>query len=125
MVRSEQNINVRSSADSEINISGTSGRAVFVGAQSKRARNLKRLSAVILAAVCTLWGYDYLKGFVVADSFFERSKVRTALVQRGDYERSMSVEGNVVASFRPRLYAQNTGVVYLNVKEGDIVRKDQ
>lgn len=114
-----------SSVQTESKISDTSGQDVYVGSQSNRARNIKLLSAVILVVALTLLGYDYLKGFIVADNFFERSKLRTAIVQRGDYERSISVEGNVVATFRPTLYAQDTGEVYLKVQEGDIVQKDQ
>jgi len=106
-------------------ISDTSGQDIFVGHESKRARNIKLAVGAISVFALSLLGFNYLKGFVVADNFFERSKLRTAVVERGDYERSISVEGNVVATFRPTLYAQDTGEVYLKVQEGDIVQKGQ
>jgi HlyD family secretion protein len=125
ITRLKQDIEPVNSTILENKISDTSGQDVFVGSRSNRARNIKRLLAVVFIVALTLLGYDYLKGFIVADNFFERSKLRTAIVERGDYERSISVEGNVVAAFRPTLYAQDTGEVYLKVQEGDIVRKDQ
>jgi HlyD family secretion protein len=125
IARLKQDIEPVNSTILENKISDTSGQDVFVGSRSNRARNIKRLLAVVFIVALTLLGYDYLKGFIVADNFFERSKLRTAIVERGDYERSISVEGNVVAAFRPTLYAQDTGEVYLKVQEGDIVRKDQ
>lgn len=47
--------------------------------------------------------------------------MRTAEVELGDFERSISVEGNVVATFSPTLYAQDSGDIYLHVDEGDTV----
>ena len=117
--------NVSSMEFSENKISDTSGQDIFVGKKSNRGRNIALLVGTISVIALLLLGYDYLKGFVVADNFFERSKLRTAIVERGAYERSISVEGNVVATFRPTLYAQDTGEVYLQVQEGDIVLKDQ
>ncbi|MCG8435592.1 MAG: HlyD family efflux transporter periplasmic adaptor subunit, partial [Gammaproteobacteria bacterium] len=71
----------------------------------------------VLAVLAVIYVYDFL----IADDFFERAKVRTAVVERGRFERNISVEGNVVATFNPTLYAQDTGVVTLTVEEGTTV----
>ena len=108
---------------SEIKIAGTGGQDVYVGSPSHTKRNLVWLGATISVLLSGYFLYSYLQGYVAADSFFERSKVRTAVVTRGNFERGISVEGNVVATFSPTLYAQDTGDVFLHVDEGDKVLK--
>ena len=108
---------------SEVKIEGTGGQDVFVGAPSRKKRNvvIGVVAAVVLLAAYPL--FSYLRGYVSADSFFERSKLRSAVVSRGDFQRTISVEGNVVATFSPTLYAQDEGDVFLHVEEGDNVEQ--
>jgi HlyD family secretion protein len=110
---------------SEQKIDGTAGQDVFVGKDSNKWRYLVLIAALLIGIPVTYFLYDYLIRFVEADNFFERSKMRTATVTRGDYERSVSIEGNVVATFNPKLYAQDAGEVFLKVDEGDIVSKGE
>ncbi|MBO6655865.1 MAG: HlyD family efflux transporter periplasmic adaptor subunit [Pseudomonadales bacterium] len=103
-------------------IEGTAGQDVYVGTPPSRSRNLK---IVVFGLLLGLLGWlfaTYLYGFFVADDYFESAKVRSADVQRGDFERAISVEGNVVATFNPMLYAQDSGVIALHVDEGSSVK---
>jgi len=98
---------------------------VYVGKGSNKMRILVGAVIVLVVGVITYVSYSLLSGFLVADNYFDRSKMRTATVVRGDYERSISVEGNVIATFNPMLYAQNVGEIFLHVEEGDEVQKNQ
>ncbi len=109
----------------ETKIDGTSGQDVFVGKASLKSHYWIGASSFLAATLIVYLTYSQLSGFIVADNFFERSKMRTAVVNRGDFERSISVEGNVVATFNPTLYAQDLGEVFLKVDEGDSVVKGQ
>ena len=48
-------------------------------------------------------------------------RVRTAVVQRGDLVRDVSVQGRVVAAVSPTLYASASGTITLNVEAGEQV----
>lgn len=103
-------------------IEGTAGQDVYVGAPPSRSRNLKIVVFGLLFGLLSWLFATYFYGFFVADDFFESAKVRSADVQRGDFERAISVEGNVVATFNPMLYAQDSGVIALHVDEGSSVK---
>ena len=114
-----------SDMSSELKISGTSGQDVYVGRPDNR-RRYAVFAMIAIAGIVGAWFlYRYIHGYVSADTFFERSKVRTAVVTRGNFERTISVEGNVVATFSPTLFAQDTGQVHLVVEAGDKVTKGQ
>jgi HlyD family secretion protein len=109
----------------QFHIDGTSGQDVYVGKASNKKRYLVGAGILLLVTVVAYFSHSLLSGFLIADNFYERNKMRTATVVRGDYERSISVEGNVVATFNPMLYAQAVGEIFLLVEEGDVVVKDQ
>ena len=48
-------------------------------------------------------------------------RIRTAVVQRGDLVRDVSVQGRVVAAVSPTLYATAPGAITLNVEAGEQV----
>ena len=52
-------------------------------------------------------------------------RVRTAVVQRGDLVRDVSVQGRVVAAVSPTLYASASGTITLNVEAGEQVEAGQ
>ena len=112
-------------SDSNIKIDGTVGQDVFVGRSSNTGRHALIASVTLVGLVCLMFAGFHVRGFLIADDFFESAKVRTAAVTQGAFERSISVEGNVVATFSPTLYAQDVGVVSLHVVEGENVAKDQ
>ena len=107
----------------DIKIDGTAGQDVFVGTAPNRKRTILISAIVTIGIALSVFAASYIYDFLIADDFFESSRVRTAIVERGRFERSISVEGNVVATFNPTLYAQDLGVVSLNVGEGDEVRE--
>jgi len=116
---------VNNTGTDEFHIDGTSGQDVYVGKASSKKRNLVGAGILLVFAVIAYFTYSLLSGFLVADNYFERNKVRTAPVVQGDYERSISVEGNVVATFNPMLYAQAVGEISLHTEEGDVVANNQ
>ncbi len=83
------------------------------------------IGIALVASLVTIFVSVYLYDFFVAEDFFESSKVRTAVAEEGRFERSISVEGKVVATFNPTFYAKDLGVISLNVDEGDEVDADQ
>ena len=52
-------------------------------------------------------------------------RVRTAVVQRGDLVRDVSVQGRVVAAVSPTLYASASGTITLDVEAGERVEAGQ
>ena len=52
-------------------------------------------------------------------------RVRTAVVQRGDLLRDVSVQGRVVAAVSPTLYASASGTITLDVEAGERVEAGQ
>ena len=109
----------------DIKIDGTAGQDVFVGTVPNHKRTILISAIVTIGIALSVFVASYIYDFLIADDFFESSRVRTAIVERGRFERSISVEGNVVATFNPTLYAQDLGVVSLNVGEGDEVREGE
>ena len=84
------------------------------------------ISIAALAAVACLYTvYQFTYAFLSADTYFNRAKLRTAVVQAGRFERNVPVEGEVVSTRNATLYAEATGHVSLRVKEGEAVSKGQ
>ena len=55
----------------------------------------------------------------------DRSRVSIATVERGNFIRDISADGQVVAAVSPTLYANALGTVTLKVHAGDTVSKGQ
>lgn len=109
----------------DLKIDGTGGQDVFVGPQGNRRRNFVVAGLGVGVLVLAGFSFTFVSDFLRADDYFELAKVRTAAVKQGRFERSISVEGNVVATFNPTLYAQDMGVVTLLVEEGTTVSRDE
>ncbi|WP_102794941.1 efflux RND transporter periplasmic adaptor subunit [Bowmanella denitrificans] len=60
-----------------------------------------------------------------ADMTVARERVRFAVVEQGDMQRDISVQGRIVASNSPTLYARSGGIVSLYIKAGDSVEQGQ
>jgi HlyD family secretion protein len=56
---------------------------------------------------------------------FDLNRLRLAVVQRGDLERDLSVQGRVVAAFHPTTFSPATGTVTLHVRAGEVVEQGQ
>ncbi|MCB1044139.1 MAG: efflux RND transporter periplasmic adaptor subunit [Acidobacteria bacterium] len=77
---------------------------------------------IIIALVATV-GLNF-KSWFAAERSFERARIRTATVTRGDLTRELAVEGRIVASSYPTLYATAGGTIKLHVRSGDQVERD-
>lgn len=74
--------------------------------------------------VALLFIYNF-GAWVQADKTISKDRLRIATVKKGTFERSISVQGKVVASIRPTIYSLSDGVARLKVQSGDTVKKDQ
>lgn len=75
------------------------------------------LLAGLLVSVLATW--------ISAEASVSADRIRTAVVERGDLVRDLSVQGRVVAAVSPTLYSPATGTVTLEVTPGDTVSKGQ
>jgi HlyD family secretion protein len=79
-------------------------------------------------AVLALLGYlasSVLSTWLSAEASVAAERIRTAVVNRGDLVRDLSVQGRVVAAVSPTLYSPATGTVTLQVLPGDTVEIGQ
>lgn len=60
-----------------------------------------------------------------SDLTVSRDALRLAMVQRGDLQRDLAVDGTVIASNSPGIYAPTSGIIKLDIKSGDSVDLDQ
>jgi len=92
-------------------------------------RNNRRwLTWVIPGAGALVLGFflfSALTTWLSAEASVPLDRIRTALVERGDLVRDLSVQGRVVAAVSPTLYSPATGTVTLDVLPGDSVSEGQ
>lgn len=81
------------------------------------------LGAIVL--VLGAFMISILSTWLSAEASISSTRIRTAVVQRGDLVRDISVQGRVVAAVSPTLYSPATGTVTLQVLPGDTVTRDQ
>ncbi len=90
---------------------------------SRRAMILAGVSVLFLLCIALLW--PSLRRWSSAEESIDLSRLRLATVARGDLERDVAAEGRVVAANHPRLFSPAQGIVGLEVKAGESVRKGQ
>ena len=83
---------------------------------------LTGVAAVVTAGVLLA---PRLSKWTQASQSFEKSRLRFAVVERGSLVQDISVEGRIVASSYPTIYAPAQGTVTLEVKAGDPVIRGQ
>lgn len=66
-----------------------------------------------------------LSSLFSSDMTVNQDRLRFAIVEKGNLQRDVSVQGRVVASNSPTLYARSSGIVSLTVKAGDRVEQGQ
>jgi len=66
-----------------------------------------------------------LSSLFSADMTVNQDRLRFAVVERGNLQRDVSVQGRIVASNSPTLFARSGGIVSLTVKAGDKVEQGQ
>jgi HlyD family secretion protein len=77
------------------------------------------VAALLIALIVVLMRYSG------AGVSVDRSRVAIATVERGNFIRDISADGQVVAAVSPTLYANALGTVTLKVHAGDTVTKGQ
>ena len=106
-------------------IRDTSGtdRPVSRTGTPRRVWILTGLSFLLLSGGALL--YPSASRWVRAERSVDRDRIRTARVTRGDLERDLSVQGQIVAAFHPTLYSPDQGLVRVLVQAGETIRKGQ
>jgi HlyD family secretion protein len=90
---------------------------------SRRTKILAGATALSLLCLVLLW--PSLHRWSRAEESIDLSRLRLATVTRGDLERDVAAEGRVVAANHPRLFSPAQGIVSLQVKAGESVRRGQ
>ncbi len=90
---------------------------------SRRTMILLGATALSLLSLVLLW--PSLRRWSSAEESIDLSRLRVATVARGDLERDVAAEGRVVAANHPRLFSPAQGIVSLQVKAGESVRRGQ
>lgn len=79
--------------------------------------------AIAIVVVGLAVFFPALRRWSKADRAVDATTVRFATVSRGDLQRDIAVQGRVVASLHPTLFASAQGVVSLRVKAGAQVKR--
>jgi HlyD family secretion protein len=77
----------------------------------------------LLLAVALAW--PQIRRWASAEQSVDLARLRLASVTRGDLVREVSAQGRIVAANHPRLFSPAQGIVSLQVKAGEGVRKGQ
>jgi len=93
--------------------------------EKPKFNNIWRNSVIAVAILASVifFAYPSFANWSSADISIDRSRVRTAVVTRGDFIRDISVQGNIVAANSPKLYAPAVGTVTLIANPGESVNK--
>ena len=90
-----------------------------------RWKTLKWLLPLAAAVIVLALFSSALSTWLNAEASVSADRIRTAVVNRGDLVRDLSVQGRVVAAVSPTLYSPATGTVTLQVLPGDPVTTGQ
>jgi HlyD family secretion protein len=103
----------------------TSGQDRAIEPKNLLKRHSKLIAAGAIAAALLITLIVVLMRYSGAGVSIDRSRVAIATVERGNFVRDISADGQVVAAVSPTLYANALGTVTLKVHAGDTVAKGQ
>ena len=103
----------------------TSAQDRVIEPKNPLKRHRKLIVAGAIAAVLLIALIVVLMRYSGAGVSVDRSRVSIATVERGNFIRDISADGQVVAAVSPTLYANALGTVTLKVHAGDTVAKGQ
>ncbi|MFT4632026.1 MAG: HlyD family secretion protein [Crocinitomicaceae bacterium] len=87
-----------------------------------RFRHRLQVTAIVsLSAIVALFAYPSIEKWQSASLTIDGERLRTAIVERGQFVRDISVQGKVVAAVRPMLFSPADGRVTTLVRSGDRV----
>lgn len=105
-------------------IRDTSAQDVLLKKTSGR-KWLKWAAPLLILLLLAFLMLPLLSTWLSAEASISADRIRTAVVNRGDLVRDLSVQGRVVAAISPTLYSPATGTVTLQVQPGDSVTLGQ
>ncbi len=83
-------------------------------------------SVFLIVIITTAWlSYPVFASLLSADSTISMRELRLATVEKGLFIEDIKVEGKTIAAINPTLYSMAEGTVFLKVKPGDTVIKNQ
>lgn len=106
-------------------ISDTSAQDIVLEPKSNTKR-FAMLAVLIVGLGSLAWfAAPVISRWSEAEESVSAERLRFAEVSRGDFVRDISVQGRVVASVSPTLYATQSGTITFEVESGDSVHTDQ
>ncbi len=107
----------------------TSGQdRVIASTNNRKSRLLKiglGVAVIFVAAVLLTVTVPAVQRLNSSDSSVARDLLRFSTVRRGDLQRDIAVDGTIVASNSPAIYAPSSGVINLQVRSGERIARDQ
>ncbi|MCJ8318023.1 MAG: efflux RND transporter periplasmic adaptor subunit [Colwellia sp.] len=104
----------------------TSGQDVQIEQSGlKKPLVMKALIAVALIAAFSIFVLPKFNNMFSSDLTIAKERLRFAIVEQGNLQRDIGVQGKIVAANSPTLYATAPGIVSLFIKAGDTVEKGQ
>ncbi len=108
---------------------GTAGQDREIVPRFKRKAMLIKVGLAVLAIFVVLALLSVtvpaVQRLTSSDMSVSRDLLRISSVERGDLQRDIAVEGTIVASNSPAIYAPTTGIINVQIRSGDSVQKGQ
>lgn len=108
---------------------GTAGQDREIVPRFKRKAMLIKTAMVVFAIFLVLAFLSVtvpaVQRLTSSDMSASRDLLRISSVERGDLQRDIAVEGTIVASNSPAIYAPTNGIINLQIRPGDSVRQGQ
>ena len=108
-----------------LKIADTSGQDIVLAPPSKNKKYIVISILVIILSLIAEFVSPAISRWSNAEVTISEARLRIGTVQRGDFVRDLSVQGQVVASVSPRLYSTAQGTITYEVDAGDSVLKNQ
>jgi HlyD family secretion protein len=104
-------------------IQDTSSQDVILTKPGGKSIWLKFAIAGIATVALSLTAYPTISNWSSSDRSVKLSRIRIATVERGDFVRDITLQGNIIAANSPKLYAPAMGTVTLMANPGELVNK--
>jgi HlyD family secretion protein len=104
----------------------TSGQDVQITQTDRKKSLMIKVGLVLLAlAAISFYVAPKFSNMFSSDMAISKERLRFAVVEKGNLQRDIGVQGRIVAANSPTLYATAPGIVSLFVKAGDTVSNGQ